>query len=81
MDSPIVDHPADLARSVASLLRNDAIMARQIREHIKDEELIGLLEIKARLEQVDLDDEEEETLLAYIVKNFSRADVLDAYKK
>ena len=47
--SLILEHPTALAKEVASLIDADPIMARQLKEHVKPERLLELLEIDAVL--------------------------------
>jgi hypothetical protein len=70
-----------LASEVAQLLDRDPIMARQLKEHVGENRLLEILEIKPVIEKETVKDElEEMELVAAVVETVPLAKVLEAYR-
>lgn len=82
-----MENPTDLAREIARLLVSDPIAASQVKEFVKEERLCELLEISPELVvkevPADVDDEVsgDDAALQRVVKRFTKAQVLEAFRK
>jgi hypothetical protein len=74
----LIEHPTPLASEIAHVLRNDPIMARQIKEHIKPAELVELLELSNTKEIECIN--EDETRQA-VIETTNRAQVLRFHRE
>ncbi len=75
----IAEHPLDLAAAIASLLRGDAIAARQVREHIPDQELYEILELPEK-EPPDFEALSDTQLFRELQDRFTKAEILRRLK-